>query len=50
MSTMHSSQVLAKAIADMQSFYGLQVTGEMDPATIRSDTLKHTHANAHTLP
>ncbi|XP_059916275.1 matrix metalloproteinase-15 [Gadus macrocephalus] len=36
MSTLHSSQVLAKAIADMQRFYGLQVTGIMDPATVRA--------------
>ncbi|XP_070762819.1 matrix metalloproteinase-15-like [Enoplosus armatus] len=34
MSTMQSSQILSKAISDMQRFYGLQVTGEMDPATI----------------
>ncbi|KAK5609876.1 hypothetical protein CRENBAI_013521 [Crenichthys baileyi] len=34
MSTMHSAQILSKAISDMQRFYGLEVTGEMDPATI----------------
>ncbi|MED6267890.1 hypothetical protein CHARACLAT_016693 [Characodon lateralis] len=34
MSTMHSAQILSKAIGDMQRFYGLEVTGEMDPATI----------------
>ncbi|KAM4553645.1 matrix metalloproteinase-14 isoform 1-T3 [Fundulus diaphanus] len=34
MSTMHSAQVLSRGISDMQRFYGLEVTGEMDPATI----------------
>ncbi len=34
MSTMQSAQILSKAISDMQHFYGLEVTGEMDPATI----------------
>lgn len=34
MSTMQSSQILSKAISDMQRFYGLEVTGEMNPATI----------------
>lgn len=34
MSTMQSAQILSKAISDMQRFYGLQVTGEMDPATV----------------
>ncbi|KAF1387255.1 hypothetical protein PFLUV_G00103470 [Perca fluviatilis] len=33
MSTMQSAQILSKAISDMQHFYGLEVTGEMDPAT-----------------
>lgn len=34
MSTMQSSQILSKAISDMQQFYGLEVTGEMNPATV----------------
>uniref|UniRef100_A0A8C3ATP7 Matrix metallopeptidase 15 n=1 Tax=Cyclopterus lumpus TaxID=8103 RepID=A0A8C3ATP7_CYCLU len=34
MSTMQSAQILSKAISDMQSFYGLAVTGAMDPATV----------------
>ncbi|TDH09172.1 hypothetical protein EPR50_G00083780 [Perca flavescens] len=34
MSTMQSAQILSKAIRDMQQFYGLEVTGEMDPATV----------------
>lgn len=34
MSTMQSSQILSKAISDMQRFYGLEETGEMNPATV----------------
>ncbi|XP_068459013.1 matrix metalloproteinase-15-like [Clinocottus analis] len=34
MSTMQSAQILSKAISDMQRFYGLDVTGVMDPATV----------------
>uniref|UniRef100_A0A3Q0R962 Matrix metallopeptidase 15 n=1 Tax=Amphilophus citrinellus TaxID=61819 RepID=A0A3Q0R962_AMPCI len=34
MSTMQSAQIMSKAISDMQRFYGLEVTGEMDPATL----------------
>lgn len=34
MSTMQSTQMLPRAISRMQSFYGLQVTGELNAATI----------------
>ncbi|XP_051918631.1 matrix metalloproteinase-15 [Hippocampus zosterae] len=34
MSTMRSTQILANAISDMQRFYGLEVTGHMDPQTV----------------
>ncbi|XP_062326769.1 matrix metalloproteinase-15 [Osmerus eperlanus] len=34
MSTMRTAQILANAVGDMQRFYGLEVTGTMDPATI----------------
>uniref|UniRef100_A0A8C8JTR8 Matrix metallopeptidase 15a n=1 Tax=Oncorhynchus tshawytscha TaxID=74940 RepID=A0A8C8JTR8_ONCTS len=34
MSTMQSSQILSNAVSDMQRFYGLEVTGEMDDATL----------------
>ncbi|XP_037306522.2 matrix metalloproteinase-14 [Pungitius pungitius] len=34
MSTRQSAQILSKAISDMQRFYGIDVTGEMDPATV----------------
>lgn len=34
MSTMQSAQILSKAISDMQRFYGLEVTGAMDDATV----------------
>ncbi|XP_056137176.1 matrix metalloproteinase-14-like [Lampris incognitus] len=36
MSTMQSAQILSKAIRDMQRYYGLEVTGEMDPATVKA--------------
>lgn len=36
MSTMRSAQILSNAVSDMQRFYGLEVTGQMDPQTIRS--------------
>eukprot|EP00063_Salmo_salar_P006050 XP_013980885.1 PREDICTED: matrix metalloproteinase-15-like isoform X2 [Salmo salar] len=36
MSTMQSSQILSNAVSDMQRFYGLEVTGEMDPATLKA--------------
>ncbi|XP_061877642.1 matrix metalloproteinase-15 [Entelurus aequoreus] len=34
MSTMLSTQILSDAVSDMQRFYGLEVTGHMDPHTI----------------
>uniref|UniRef100_A0A3Q3VMI9 Peptidase metallopeptidase domain-containing protein n=1 Tax=Mola mola TaxID=94237 RepID=A0A3Q3VMI9_MOLML len=34
MSTMQSAQILPKAISDMQRFYGLEVTGELDAPTV----------------
>ncbi|TWW67118.1 Matrix metalloproteinase-15 [Takifugu flavidus] len=36
MSTMRSAQILSGAVSDMQRFYGLEVTGTMDPETIRA--------------
>lgn len=36
MSTMRSAQILSNAVSDMQRFYGLEVTGQMDQQTIRS--------------
>lgn len=36
MSTMRSAQILSNAISDMQRFYGLEVTGQMDSQTVRS--------------
>ncbi|KAI9517879.1 Matrix metalloproteinase-15 [Dissostichus eleginoides] len=34
MSTMRSAQILSNAISDMQRFYSLQVTGQMDQQTV----------------
>ncbi|CAL8404474.1 unnamed protein product [Boreogadus saida] len=36
MSTMRSAQILTGAIGDMQRFYSLEVTGQMDQQTIRA--------------
>ncbi|XP_017330439.1 matrix metalloproteinase-15 [Ictalurus punctatus] len=36
MSTMQSAQILSTAIKDMQRFYSLDVTGQVDPATLKA--------------
>ncbi|XP_026071638.1 matrix metalloproteinase-15-like isoform X1 [Carassius auratus] len=36
MSTMRSAQIRLNAISDMQRFYGLEITGVLDPATIEA--------------
>lgn len=36
MSTMRSAQILSDAISDMQRFYDLEVTGQIDAQTLRS--------------
>ncbi|TKS70312.1 Matrix metalloproteinase-15 [Collichthys lucidus] len=41
MSTMRSAQILSNAVSDMQRFYGLEVTGQMDPQTISGNEEMH---------
>ena len=41
MSTMRSAEILSNAVSDMQRFYGLEITGQMDPQTIRSVELNY---------
>lgn len=36
MSTLRTAQILSDAVADMQRFYGLTVTGTMDPGTLQA--------------
>uniref|UniRef100_A0A673LY91 Matrix metalloproteinase-15-like n=1 Tax=Sinocyclocheilus rhinocerous TaxID=307959 RepID=A0A673LY91_9TELE len=36
MSTMRSAQILSNAISDMQRFYGLEITGVLDPVSIEA--------------
>lgn len=45
MSTMRSAQILSGAVTDMQRFYGLEVTGKMDPETIRLVLRFHVETN-----
>jgi hypothetical protein len=48
MSTMRSAQILTGAIGDMQRFYSLEVTGQMDQQTLRwIPVLKPLHKARH---
>lgn len=50
MSTMRSAQILSNAISDMQRFYSLEVTGLMDPETIRLAQIKTHPQIVHHAP
>lgn len=40
--SMQSAQILSSAVKDMQRFYGLEVTGQMDAATVKYDFIWYT--------